>query len=384
MREAGGPLYLRIANDLRQQIDSGAYTPGGALPTIRALGRELKVNERTVSKAYGLLEREGYVHVENCSGVYMGAKDTGCDPALIPTVRNLIGCVVPETIETHVLKVLTRAAVECLQRLGYAVVPMLVINQREVKNRLEHYKGMLSGVLFGVSNAADMLGMAKLASTQGLAVAFAGIGSAPGPEFPYDFARVDDWRGAFDTTNALIRRDHQRIVWISAKHNVKWRGLLRFLGYKEAMRQAGLEPEVAAVRKGCRATTAGLLDCGEEAARGLLAQRGRPTALICESGVLGVGAYHALRDNGITLPDDMELVTCGGEFETDPLFAPDTNPLSIASEPMGEVGAAAAGLLVQRFHQPDLPRQEAVIKSRLIQGRTTRPDASGNNKSQNQ
>ena len=116
----------------------------------------------------------------------------------------------------------------------------------------------------------------------------------------------------------------------------------------------------------------------------LLGRGERPTALFCESGVIGVGAYNALRDAGVVCPEEMELLAFGGDVETAALFAPGENPLSMVSEPLDEVGAAGAELLDWRLRQPGASRQQAMVKTRLIQGRTTRPDASGNNKSQNQ
>ena len=99
--KTGGALYQRIADSVRQRIDAGTYALGEALPTVRALSRELRVNERTVCRAYDLLERGGYVQVVHGSGVYVEAKGASRAQAAASTLRKLVGCVGMETIETH-------------------------------------------------------------------------------------------------------------------------------------------------------------------------------------------------------------------------------------------------------------------------------------------
>lgn len=48
---------------VRNAILAGTWKPGAALPSARQLGEDLQVNKNTVSKAYGLLTREGLLDV---------------------------------------------------------------------------------------------------------------------------------------------------------------------------------------------------------------------------------------------------------------------------------------------------------------------------------
>jgi GntR family transcriptional regulator len=56
---SGLPLYLQVADVLREQIGSGELLEGDAVPSLRVTAAELRVNVHTVGKAYQLLEREG-------------------------------------------------------------------------------------------------------------------------------------------------------------------------------------------------------------------------------------------------------------------------------------------------------------------------------------
>lgn len=60
-RHSGLPVYRQIQAAVRLQVAGGVLAPGEELPSTRQLAAELGVNPMTVSKAYGLLEREGVV-----------------------------------------------------------------------------------------------------------------------------------------------------------------------------------------------------------------------------------------------------------------------------------------------------------------------------------
>jgi GntR family transcriptional regulator len=58
---SGVPVYRQIVDQVRFQITAGLLSPGEDLPSTRALSLELGVNPMTVSKAWGILEEEGFV-----------------------------------------------------------------------------------------------------------------------------------------------------------------------------------------------------------------------------------------------------------------------------------------------------------------------------------
>jgi len=55
----GVPAYRQIMDQVKLQIATGLLPAGAELPSTRALSAELALNPMTVSKAYGLLERDG-------------------------------------------------------------------------------------------------------------------------------------------------------------------------------------------------------------------------------------------------------------------------------------------------------------------------------------
>jgi GntR family transcriptional regulator len=69
----GVPVWKQIEDGVRRLVGAGALRPGGALPSVRDLARELRVNPMTVSKAYQRLADLGVVEVKRGEGTYVAS-----------------------------------------------------------------------------------------------------------------------------------------------------------------------------------------------------------------------------------------------------------------------------------------------------------------------
>lgn len=65
------PVYLQIVEQLRSRIAAGVYRAGEALPSLRALALELKVNPNTVQRAYEEMERQGLTTSHRGVGIFV-------------------------------------------------------------------------------------------------------------------------------------------------------------------------------------------------------------------------------------------------------------------------------------------------------------------------
>lgn len=68
------PIYLQIANYLRDEIRRGRLSPGGALPGSRSLAAQLAINRKTVVMAYEQLLAEGWIVSRNKSGTFVSGQ----------------------------------------------------------------------------------------------------------------------------------------------------------------------------------------------------------------------------------------------------------------------------------------------------------------------
>lgn len=59
--KSGKAVYLQLVDQVKLAAATGTLRDGEALPAIRPLAEELRVNRNTVAKAYAELERQGVI-----------------------------------------------------------------------------------------------------------------------------------------------------------------------------------------------------------------------------------------------------------------------------------------------------------------------------------
>ena len=69
--KSGKPVYLQMVDQIKAAAASGALQPGEALPSIRPLAEELRLNRNTVAKAYGELESQGVIETLPGKGCFL-------------------------------------------------------------------------------------------------------------------------------------------------------------------------------------------------------------------------------------------------------------------------------------------------------------------------
>ena len=71
--KTGKPVYLQIVDQVKAAAASGAARPGDALPSIRPLAEELRINRNTIAKAYAELESQGVIETLPGKGCFIRA-----------------------------------------------------------------------------------------------------------------------------------------------------------------------------------------------------------------------------------------------------------------------------------------------------------------------
>ncbi|AXT73415.1 GntR family transcriptional regulator [Vibrio sp. dhg] len=70
------PIFRQLADLLTQQILQGTWKEGEALPSVRSVAADMKINHLTVMKGYQLLVEQGVVEKKLGQGMFVssGAK----------------------------------------------------------------------------------------------------------------------------------------------------------------------------------------------------------------------------------------------------------------------------------------------------------------------
>jgi GntR family transcriptional regulator len=74
--KSGKPVYLQLVDQVRYAAASGGLKAGEALPSIRPLAEELRVNRNTIAKAYTELESQGIIETLPGKGCFLKANNT--------------------------------------------------------------------------------------------------------------------------------------------------------------------------------------------------------------------------------------------------------------------------------------------------------------------
>ena len=69
------PIYDQIYSQIKAQIIAGRLRPGEALPSIRALAKDLKISVITTKRAYDELEAEGFIDTVAGKGCFVAEKN---------------------------------------------------------------------------------------------------------------------------------------------------------------------------------------------------------------------------------------------------------------------------------------------------------------------
>ncbi len=65
------PIYEQITDGFQKLILKGGLTPDEQMPSVRTLAMELSTNPNTIQKAYGELERRGYIYTVKGRGSFV-------------------------------------------------------------------------------------------------------------------------------------------------------------------------------------------------------------------------------------------------------------------------------------------------------------------------
>src|SRR6187402_1845321 len=78
-----GPLYVQIADELREGILSRRWLPGDQLPSEPQLSREYNVSRGTVVRAIEILLQEGLAHRRQGDGTYVSRPSLHRQPGFL-------------------------------------------------------------------------------------------------------------------------------------------------------------------------------------------------------------------------------------------------------------------------------------------------------------
>lgn len=309
-------------------------------PTLKDIAQQLGISISTVSRALrGMPE----VNAETREAVMKLSKEVDYEPNMMATSllkrqSNLIGVMVPnmDYFFSTAVKGMDEAALEA----GYTVV-VCQSNEsygREIANVQRLLQSHVDGFIVSLSSETQNTDHFKRIVNKNIPLVF----------FDRDCSDIDtpkilldNYGGAYQAVRHLLDRGYRRIAYLGGRRNLSISNT-REQGYRDAIIQYGLEVEESINIHGdfdqnfAYQTVIDLLN----------APSNRPDAFFAVSDRLAIGAFQAIKDLGLKMPQDIGLIG----FNDEPIMSLISPSVSSVSQPVFEMGKMAARLLIEQLH----------------------------------
>ena len=189
---------------------------------------------------------------------------------------------------------------------------------------------------------------------QGIPLVVIDPANIPDPELPS--VGATNWAGGIAATEHLLQQGHKRIAAISGPEEYLC-SRARIDGYRHALEQNGHRFDPALVRWGDFRQ-----EGGYHWASDLLGRRSPPTAIFAGNDQQALGVYEAARQLGLAIPRDLSVVG----FDDLPLARWLPPPLTTVCQPLADMGAMAAEMLLRLMDNRPLPIRRVELATELV------------------
>lgn len=316
-----------------------ARSQGAGNASIKAVARLAGVSVATVSR---VLNDSGPVKEETRRRILEVVESLGYVPhgaarSLTTNQTDTLGVLLPD-IYGEFFSELIRGIDSAARRQGYHVLVSGSHEDREeVQAVLRALRGRVDGLIL-MTPSADMLEALRSVPPGSPPIVL--LNCPPGG-LPFDSINVDNHGGAVAMVRHLAGLGHRRIAFIQGppdNHDARE----RLRGYRDAVRELGLEPDAKLEVSGDFSEEAGC-----QAGETLLKLKTRPGAVFAANDAMAIGCLHALRQAGVEVPE--EIAVAG--FDDVPIARFMSPPLTSVGVPIAELGALALERLLESVRQ---------------------------------
>lgn len=317
--------------------------------TIRDVARDAGVSIATASRA---LNRTDLVAPDTRARVRAAANRLHYTPhggarSLITNRTHTIGVLLPDLYGEFFSEVM-RGIDQTAQREGYqCIVSSARHRGATLEAALRAMRGRVDGLV--LMSPEFTVEVSKRALPAGFPVVLL---NCPPSDIPHDTLNVENYEGAYSMVRHLASLGHTRIAFIAGAQG-NFDAAERMRGYRAALRDAGLPVVEELLVSGDFSEEAGAVG-----ARALLTVPGRPTAIFAANDGMAIGALYALREAGVSVPDEIAIAG----FDDIPMARYVEPPLSSVHVDISALGERATAALISMLRHPghrDFTRESA-------------------------
>jgi DNA-binding LacI/PurR family transcriptional regulator len=330
--------------------------------TIKDIARMLGISKSTVSRALG---GRSDIHPETKQKILDLANQLSYEPnALAINLKqrrtNTIGVIVPETINQF----FARAVGGIQKRADMAGVNVMICQSNESyitekRNLQSLIASRVDGLVASISRETDRSEHFAGLLQRGIPLVFF---DRICEDVDASLVYTDNFEIAFEGTKHLIDQGCKRIGFVAGPQHL-YNSRTRLEGYLEALRKHNL-PILDSLIVHSHYSS----DKVEEYTGYYINMPQRPDAIFAINDYAAIEMMHVMKKSGIRIPEDIAVL--GFNDENVCRFVEPA--LSSISHPAHEIGAAAAEIVINHIHHPELPLERRIVKSKLMIRESTR------------
>ena len=167
----------------------------------------------------------------------------------------------------------------------------------------------------------------------------------------------DNMLAGREAAEYLYQLGHRRIAYLGSDSS------LMFSADRKAGYQLALASHQLPVRPEYCVEVKNVSENNEEAIRGLLMQKDRPTAILVSDDILAVSLERVCLENHLAIPEDLSIISFNNS-----LFARLTSPqLTSIDIGAGQLGSEAASQIINHIENPNLLATKIIVPHHLIE-----------------
>ena len=336
------PKYILVQNRIKEDIRTGRIIE--KLPGERTLARELDISYMTVRKAIENLVMDGVLYKVPTKGTFVNSNGAG------KRVTRNIGFFLDDRVEDSIsspyysliFKALEKEAVKNNYNLIYFsdfndLEPLQGMNKVDgiiiscfprLENKIQELKKLLPVVLIGNSSADK---------------------SIPS-------VIIDNFNGIVDSMDYLWSLQHSRIGFITGLQDSDV-GKDRLKGYLCALNRFDIAEDKKLICDGDYS-----YDSGAKGAEYLLSLDSSPSAIMCANDTMAIGAIKAIREKGLSVPEDISVVG----FDDISVASQVYPPLTTVAAPIKEIAANSVKMLISLIDGIDPENKHMALSAPLV------------------
>lgn len=160
-----------------------------------------------------------------------------------------------------------------------------------------------------------------------------------------------------EATEYLYQLGHRRIAYLGSDSS------LMFSADRKAGYQLALASHQLPVRPEYCVEVKNVSENNEEAIRGLLMQKDRPTAILVSDDILAVSLERVCLENHLAIPEDLSIISFNNSLFTR-LTSPQLTSIDIGA---GQLGSEAASQIINHIENPNLLATKIIVPHHLIE-----------------